>query len=189
MSIRTAVWRLACVLSVAFAFTATPAVPLTAQSLMRAKARVSEVRTDSSFAWTVFTLQGERRSLESLRGRVIVVNSWATWCEPCVAELRTLQNLRDSIPDAELAFALIAPQRREPVAQFVRRRGLKLPVYLEAAPPPASFRFEAVPTTWILDRSGKIVLLHRGAKRWDTAAVIAQIRGLLAAPVDTTGAR
>ena len=133
--------------------------------------------------WSVLTLTGDVRTLESLRGRVIVINSWATWCEPCVAELGSLVALRRAIPDTSLSFALIAAQRREPVADFVRRRGLTLPVYLEATRAPAVYGFNAVPTTWIVDRAGRIVLRQRGAARWDTPAMIALIRSLLA---DTT---
>lgn len=130
--------------------------------------------------WSVLTLSGELRTLGSLRGRVIVINSWATWCEPCVAELGSLVALRQAIPDSALSFALIAPQRREPVLEFVRRRGLTLPVYLEASPAPAVYGFNAVPTTWIVDRAGRIVMRQRGARRWDTPATITLIRSLLA---------
>ena len=133
--------------------------------------------------WSVFTLSGEQHTLEAFRGRVVLINSWATWCEPCVAELQSLSTLRAQVPDSALVFALVAAQRREPVTDFVRRRRLTLPVYLEATPAPAVYRFDAVPTTWIFDRAGRIVFRRRGAMRWDTPAVRALVIRLLAEPV------
>ena len=110
---------------------------------------------------------------------MLIINSFATWCEPCVAELKSLEALREAVPDSALVFALVAPQTATPVAAFVRRRGLGLPVYLEASPAPAVYRFEAVPTTWIIDREGRIVLRQRGAIRWDTPAMRQRVRALL----------
>jgi thiol-disulfide isomerase/thioredoxin len=149
--------------------------PLHSQS-----AEITSVR--AVLSWRVLTLTGTRTTLEHLRGRVIVVNSWATWCEPCVAELASFSALRAAVPDTLLAFALVAPQRAAPVQAFVRRRALRLPVFLEASPPPTSFNFEAVPTTWIIDRDGCIVMRHRGAAAWNTEAVRSRISALLAAP-------
>jgi thiol-disulfide isomerase/thioredoxin len=125
-------------------------------------------------------MNGDRTSVAAYRGKVLVINSWATWCEPCVAELRSLTALRAAVPDTMVAFLLIAPQRAEPVAAFVRRRQLTLPVFLEASPAPPVFRFEAVPTTWIIAGDQRIVLRHRGARRWDTPAMVTQLRALVA---------
>ena len=135
---------------------------------------------EADFGWPLLTLRGERVTLGAFRGRVIVVNSWATWCEPCVAELRSLTALRNAVPDSGVVFVLVAPQRPAPVRQFVLRRGLSLPVYLEGAAVPSVFRFEAVPTTWIIDRRGAIVLRHRGAARWDLPSTIAFLNVLRA---------
>lgn len=136
----------------------------------------------ADLSWSIMSLSGERRTLESFRGRVIIINSWATWCEPCVAELKSLTALRDAVPDSGLVFALVAAQRQQPVADFVRRRALRLPVYLELGMAPAVYRFEAVPTTWIVDRSGRIAFRRRGAMRWDTPQVRALVTTLLRQP-------
>lgn len=133
----------------------------------------------ADLSWSMLSLSGARVTLEAFRGRVVIVNSWATWCEPCVAELRSLTALRAAVPDSALVFVLVAPQRRSPVQSFVRRRGLTLPVYLETTPAPAVYRFEAVPTTWIIDRDGRIVMRHRGAMRWDTPAIQQFVQTLL----------
>lgn len=133
----------------------------------------------ADFSWTLLTLNRERQTLEMFRGSVIVINSWATWCEPCVAELQSMSALRAAMPDSSLVFALVAVQREAPVREFVRRRGLRLPVYLEGSPAPAVYGFDAVPTTWIINARGQIAFRHRGAMRWDTPAVQQFIRGLL----------
>lgn len=134
----------------------------------------------ADLTWSLFTLAGARTTLEPFRGQVLVINSWATWCEPCVAELRSMAALRAAVPDSGVVFALVASQRAAPVAAFVRRRALQLPVYLEASPAPAVYRFEAVPTTWVIDRGGRIVLRQRGAVHWDTPEMRSLLRSLLA---------
>ena len=150
---------------------------------LRAQARDATPSRDTvsraDLSWVMQTLAGEQQTLERFRGRVLIINSWATWCEPCVAELTSLAALRAAVPDSALVFALVAPQAPAPVAAFVRRRRLRLPVYLEASPAPAVYRFEAIPTTWIIDRAGRIVLRQRGAIRWDTPAMRERILGLL----------
>lgn len=133
----------------------------------------------ADLSWSMISLLGERITLEAFRGKVIIVNSWATWCEPCVAELRSMSALRAAVPDSALVFVLVAPQQRAPVQSFVRRRGLRLPVYLETTPAPAVYRFEAVPTTWVIERGGRIVMRHRGAMRWDTPAIQQFVQALL----------
>jgi thiol-disulfide isomerase/thioredoxin len=137
----------------------------------------------ADLSWAMLTLGGERITLERFRGRVLIVNSFATWCEPCVAELASLQALHATMNDTALVVAVVAPQSRAPVAGFVRRRKVTIPVYLEATPAPAVYRFEAVPTTWVIARDGRIAIRQRGAIRWDTPAVRRRIEALLAEPV------
>lgn len=159
------------------------ATVLACVSVTRARAQsastVGDTLDRADFSWAMLSLTGERVTLEAFRGRVIIINSWATWCEPCVAELRTLATLRAAIPDSALAFVLVAPQQLPPVQSFVTRRALRLPVYLELSPAPAVFGFAAVPTTWIIDRAGRIALRRRGAMRWDTPAMQQLVRRLL----------
>ncbi len=156
---------------------------LTCVLVTRARAQsalaVGDTLNRADFSWAMMALTGERVTLEAFRGRVIIVNSWATWCEPCVAELRTLAALRAAIPDSALAFVLVSPQQLPAVRSFVTRRALRLPVYLELSPAPAVFGFAAVPTTWIIDRTGRIALRRRGAMRWDTPAMQQLVRRLL----------
>lgn len=154
------------------------AAPADAQSSVP----VRDPLPSADLSWSMLSLSGQRVTLEAFRGRVILVNSWATWCEPCVAELRSLRELRAAIPDTSLVFVLVAPQQRVSVQSFVRRRALSLPVYLETSPAPAVYQFEAVPTTWIIDRDGRIALRHRGARNWNTPAVRAQLAALLGTP-------
>lgn len=134
----------------------------------------------ADFDWPLLTLNGERTSLAAFRGKVLVINHWATWCLPCLEELPSLAALRAAVPDSSIAFLLVSPQDRRRVSEFVRRRGIALPVFLEADLTPRAFGLEAVPTTWVVDRTGEIVLKRRGAMRWDTPELITLLRTLAA---------
>ena len=69
-----------------------------------------------------------------------------------------------------MQFLLVSPERAAPVERFLKRYGRELPVFLEYERIPLSFGLEAVPTTYIIDGDGTILLAHRGAADWDTAA-------------------
>lgn len=127
--------------------------------------------------WRLEALDGRTVHLADLVGRPVVLNVWATWCLPCVAELRSLERLARSPEGAGATFVLVAPQERSAVAAWVGRRGYRLPFYVEGTRMPSEFRLEAVPTTWILDRRGRVVIRHRGAADWDRQ----DVRALLAA--------
>lgn len=139
---------------------------------------LSSPLSPSDFAWKFRALDGTPTTLDAFRGRVIVLTAWATWCEPCVAELRSLQALQQSVRDSGIAFVLVSSERAEPVQRFLVRRALSLSSYLEWSKAPAVFDFRAVPMTWIIDPAGTLVLRHRGARRWDTPDVRAFLDSL-----------
>lgn len=132
----------------------------------------------ADYDWTIQTPAGERVRLEAYRGRVLFINMWASWCAPCVAEMGSIQRLHHSLRDTEVEFLLVSPEQPEPVERFLRRYGYDLPVFLEAGEMPAAFGLRALPTTFVVDRSGNIVLKHRGAADWDDNAVRAFLQSL-----------
>ncbi|HEX6058334.1 MAG TPA: TlpA disulfide reductase family protein [Gemmatimonadaceae bacterium] len=135
--------------------------------------------TDADFGWELRTLDGRTTTLERFRGRVLFINLWATWCPPCVAELRSIQALADSLADEpDIAFLLVSPETAGPVRRFVRRRAVAAPVYLEGTRAPARLGAIALPTTVIVSRDGRIVLRRRGAADWDDASARELLRDL-----------
>ena len=104
------------------------------------------------------TLAGESVDLGRLRGKVVLVNFWATWCAPCVEEMPALAKLRDRL--APRGFEVIAvnqgemPQR---VIAFVNRSGLDLPILMDRDKEVArAWRVRALPTTFVVDAAGRI---------------------------------
>lgn len=132
----------------------------------------------AEFAWTLRTLEGERVRLERYRGRVLFINVWATWCAPCVAEMAGIERLRAGLAGSGVEFLLVSPEDPEPVERFLRRYRYDLPIFLEGEEMPDGFALRALPTTFIVDHSGRIVLRHRGATEWDQPAVEALLRRL-----------
>lgn len=137
--------------------------------------------------WRVRGLDGALRPLSQWRGRVVVLNMWASWCAPCVGEMESFRALRESlrregVDSGSVALLLLTPEPAGRVERFVRRRLADMPVFVEHDPMPADFGVRAVPTTWILDREGRLVLAHRGATDWNAPAVRALLRRLADEP-------
>lgn len=137
--------------------------------------------------WRVRSLDGTLHPLSQWRGRVVVLNMWASWCAPCIGEMASFRALRESlrregVDSGAVALLLLTPEPASRVERFVRRRLADMPVFAEHDPMPAEFGVRAVPTTWILDREGRLVLAHRGATDWNAPAVRALLRRLAEAP-------
>lgn len=132
----------------------------------------------ADYDWTLRTLEGEVVSLERYRGWPVFLNVWATWCAPCVAELASIEALASRPEVAGVAFLLVSPEKPEVVDRFRRRLGLSLPVLVEETRMPRAWGLRALPTTWIVDAEGRVLLRHRGAADWDRPEVAALLEAL-----------
>jgi len=110
-------------------------------------------------------LTGAPVSLRGLRGRVVLVNLWATWCPPCKAEMPTLQAFYEKYQDK--GFTLVAinqEETREVVAPFVQTYGLTFPVWLDLEYlAEKKFNTMNLPSSYVIDRNGIVRLMWVGA--------------------------
>ncbi|MCG6957909.1 MAG: TlpA family protein disulfide reductase [Gemmatimonadetes bacterium] len=134
------------------------------------------------YAMAATDLNGAPVSFRAFAGDVLVLNFWATWCVPCVAEMPALERLREATAEFGVHFAYVTREPGDVVRPFVQKRGMRLPVYLTAEEAPECFRSRAIPATFVLDRSGRIALRHFGAAAWDDRAVVDFVRGLALTP-------
>lgn len=133
---------------------------------------------EADYTWRVRPLGGQPTTLEEFRGRVLFINLWASWCTPCIRELGSIERLRERILDTDVTFLVVAAEGESPVRRFLRRYTYDLPFYLEERKAPAAFGVRGLPTTWIVDRTGRIVLVGHGEAAWDSPAIEALLRSL-----------
>lgn len=126
-----------------------------------------EILGRAEYDWALESLDGEAFTLERFRGRVLFLNFWATWCRPCVQELGSIARLAGSLEGTDVVFLLVSPEKADHVRSFLRRHGVDVPAAVEDRRMPPAFGLRAVPSTWVVDREGNIVLQHRGAAEWD----------------------
>ncbi|RSK50802.1 TlpA family protein disulfide reductase [Hymenobacter rigui] len=124
-------------------------------------------------------LDGSTLNLQELRGKAVLVNLWASWCPPCVAEMPGLQRLYEQVDKRKVAFVLISLDENPAKAQrLVQRRGYTMPVYFPTAPLPAPFDTESIPTTVLLGPDGRVAARHEGMADYDTPAFKAALEKL-----------
>jgi len=143
----------------------------------------SEVAADeqqvlTDYQWRLRSLDNETVSFTASEGKVIVVNFWATWCPPCVAEMPSLQKLYDHYGD-RVDFYLVTSETPEIVHNFIASKGYSFPVYLEESAPPAMLETRELPTTYLITKDGTIVINKKGVAQWDSDSVKETIETLL----------
>lgn len=132
----------------------------------------------ADYDWTIRPLGGEPVGLEAFRGKVLVINLWASWCTPCIREMGSIERLRARLADTDVEFLIVAAEGERPVRRHLRKYPYDLPIYLEEEPIPAVFGMRGLPTSWVVDRQGRIVLLRHGEAVWDTDEIEAFVRAL-----------
>jgi cytochrome c biogenesis protein CcmG, thiol:disulfide interchange protein DsbE len=110
------------------------------------------------------TLDGQKWNLHENRGRIVLINFWATWCEPCRTETPMLIKLGKEYKPRGLEIVGIAldEEGAEPIKKFIAEYKIKYPILL---PAPGSLlsQIEPVPTTLLIDAEGRLAKKYVGA--------------------------
>ncbi len=135
--------------------------------------------TLSSYNWKLTTIHGEVFDFQATKGKVILVNFWATWCPPCVAEMPSLQQLYTDY-NGQIEFVMVANEEPEKVKLFLSKKNYDFPTYFERSARPQLLSAEHIPTTFIIDKTGKIVVEKTGAANWNSTATRDLLENLVA---------
>jgi thiol-disulfide isomerase/thioredoxin len=129
--------------------------------------------------------QGREHTLTDFRGKVVLLNIWATWCKPCREEMPALDRLQAKLGGERFqVLALSVDQNGPAVARkFYAETGIKaLPLYIDPTAK-AAFTVDAagLPASLLIDRQGREIGRHLGAVKWDEPEVVERLRRAIAA--------
>ena len=120
--------------------------------------------------WKLMDAQGNEVSLNMYKGKVLLINNWATWCPPCVAEMPSLQRLYDKY-QGKVTFLFVAHDKPEKVKKFLEKNEMNIPVFYSMSPPASQLSSQSIPTTFIINKQGEIVVRKTGAADWNSGQV------------------
>lgn len=116
--------------------------------------------------------EGVKRQISDFRGRIVLVNFWASWCPPCVRELPSLKNLAEIFPQDEFIILAVSKDQegKQETAKklFPKATQEAMPLFFDDSGQASSLlEVKGLPTTVILDRKGRLIGRLSGATIWD----------------------
>lgn len=126
---------------------------------------------------------GEPVELSSLRGQVVLLNFWATWCKPCEDEMPAMERLyRELHADGFELLAISVDTGDAEVEAFRKRLGLSFPILRDPDKKVATtYQSPRFPESWLVGRDGVLVARFIGPREWDAPEYVGRVRELLAA--------
>ena len=124
--------------------------------------------------------KGNTLSLGDLKGKIIFLNFWATWCPPCLAEMPSINKFYEQYKnDEEVVFLMIDADSDFPKAQaYLNRKSYKFKVYTFASDIPKSIFAGSLPTTIVFDKKGRIAMNGVGAANYASKEFLTFIKKL-----------
>ena len=125
-------------------------------------------------------LDGRMHGLEEFRGRYLLVNFWAVWCAPCRQEMPSMERAYGRLrgPDFEMLAIHVGPTL-EGARQYAKELGLSFPILVDEDMALTSWAVRGLPTTFLVDPAGRIVMEAVGERVWDSPELLARLRGLM----------
>ena len=131
--------------------------------------------------FNLLDLTGKRVILSGLKGKIVFLNFWATWCSPCREEMPSMQKLYARFKDKD--FAMVAVSLNEPasaVKKFFKDYNLTFTALLDSDGELMSpYGIRGIPNTFIIDRDGTIIGKAFGPRKWDDQKAIALFEHLI----------
>jgi peroxiredoxin len=129
-------------------------------------------------------LDGQSLRLQEQRGKVVLVNFWATWCPPCVQEMPLLETLYQSLRQRPfVVWAVAMKENRDKVAPFMDKHQLGFPALLDTdGAVSARYGVRGLPATYLIDCTGNLVGQVFGPQEWTSEAIRTLLTELLSDP-------
>lgn len=133
--------------------------------------------------FTLSDMNGKAISLSQFRGKVVMLNFWATWCPPCRAEMPSIENLYRQLNKSG-NFVLLAvnveENARDSIKEFSSRSSLSFPILLDSKGQAANlYQVNGIPQTYLIDQKGVIVQKVDGGREWDSPRIVAYLSSLV----------
>ena len=122
-------------------------------------------------------LQGNLVYLNKSKPKPMLINFWATWCSPCIAELPGLVELYNEFGH-RVDFYFVSNENKDILQKFLDIKELKIPVFNPASKIPDFYETNAIPTTYLISSEGKVIAKAEGMANWDSDTVKEIIRKL-----------
>jgi cytochrome c biogenesis protein CcmG/thiol:disulfide interchange protein DsbE len=126
-------------------------------------------------------IAGKPGHLRDLRGKVVVLNFWASWCPPCIEETPALNHLQKYIESRDaLVLGVSWDEDPDAYAKFLKDQGINFPTFREPSRKVAlEYGTPVIPDTYIIDKHGKILRKFYGAQQWDSPEMLAYFDSIL----------
>lgn len=121
----------------------------------------------SSYDWQLMSLQKKVVNFNSFKNKVVVVNFWATWCPPCIAEMPSFEKLYLEYKK-DVVFLFVANDDKDKVENFMEKNKYQIPIYFMTSENPSELESNSLPTTYIINKSGEIIVEKVGAADWNS---------------------
>ena len=133
-----------------------------------------DVVSIQDYNWSLQDLQGNAFNFSDYKGKKILVNFWATWCPPCIAEMPSMQALYDDYKD-KVVFVFVTNDDRPAIDKFMAKYDYTFPIVQPRTVAPTELQTNSLPTTYIINEKGEILVNKTGSADWNSDVV----RGLL----------
>ncbi len=139
--------------------------------------KIDEEQVDFS-TWQLKDENDETVAFSEFKGKLILINFWATWCPPCIAEKPSFQKLYDDYKD-RVVFLFVTSDPLEKVVAYKQKHNYTLPMYFPLSPAPKLLESSSIPASYLIDQQGRVVLKKFSAADWNSDAFRADLDQLL----------
>ena len=123
---------------------------------------------------------GKSVTLKDLKGKVVFINFWATWCPPCIEEMPSINKLRQTFKGEDIVFLMVDVDNRYDQAKaFMDKNSFNLPVYVANGPIPSEYVGRGIPTTVVLDRTGTMLAKIEGGRDYASPEMLQTFKEII----------
>jgi thiol-disulfide isomerase/thioredoxin len=130
----------------------------------------NDIEQVSDYNWQLEDLNGNSFHLDTVKGSVALINIWATWCPPCIAEMPSIQALYNDYND-KIKFVLVSNENQEVIQKFLKEKNYNFSSFTPKSKAPETFNASSIPRTFLIDREGNIIIDKSGAANWNSETV------------------